>query len=116
MGQLDLFERHREPLVHSPPSSGLTPMSRQTSEAAARAIEPAQGTLRYEVWQFIRSRGEKGATDEEMQNALAMNPSTQRPRRGELLKDGLIRESGLRPTASGRKAVVWVVIEEDGHG
>ena len=81
-----------------------------TSRLAAAAIEPKSGTLRRAVLDFLRCRGDVGATDEEMQTALAMNANTQRPRRVELLRAGLIRESGqLRRTGAGRDAVVWRV-------
>jgi hypothetical protein len=50
-----------------------------------------------------------GLTDEEQQNLLKMNPSTQRPRRRELQKAGRIRDSRRkRKTASGARAIVWV--------
>jgi transcription initiation factor IIE alpha subunit len=49
----------------------------------------------------------QGLTDEEMQTRLGMNPSTQRPRRIELARRGLVVEAGTRKTASGRMAVVW---------
>jgi len=81
----------------------------QTSFDAAKAIEPASGTLRAAVLFCILNSGEQGLTDEEIQNSLSMNPSTQRPRRVELVKAGLIRDSGqIRKTSSGRNAVVWV--------
>ncbi len=48
-----------------------------------------------------------GLTDEEMQRRLGMNPSTQRPRRIELARRGLVVEAGTRKAASGRLAVVW---------
>jgi DNA-binding IclR family transcriptional regulator len=48
-----------------------------------------------------------GLTDEEMQKRLGMNPSTQRPRRIELARRGMVVEAGTRKTASGRNASVW---------
>lgn len=44
-----------------------------------------------------------------MQTCLGMNPSTQRPRRIELVKAGLVigPEGLTRKTSSGRKAQVW---------
>lgn len=55
------------------------------------------------------SHGEHGATDEEMQQALGIDPNTQRPRRVELHEGGMIADSNKRrPTRSGRGAVVWV--------
>jgi hypothetical protein len=51
----------------------------------------------------------QGLTDEEMQHKLGMNPSTQRPRRIELARRGLVVTCGTRRTASGRNASVWRV-------
>jgi len=48
-----------------------------------------------------------GATDEEIADGLAMNPSTVRPRRGELVEAGRVVAAGERKTKSGRRAVVW---------
>jgi hypothetical protein len=51
-----------------------------------------------------------GGTDEELQDALGMNPNTQRPRRIELVERGLVRDSGrTRKTKSGRRATVWEI-------
>ncbi len=80
-----------------------------TSVESAQAIEPCSQTLRAYVLTHIRSMGDHGATDEAIQRALDMNPSTQRPRRIELVAAGLVRDSGqTRRTASGRSAVAWV--------
>jgi hypothetical protein len=85
-----------------------------TSIAAAVAITPDTPTLRRQVLDYIVSQGQRGATDEQIQEALAMNPSTQRPRRIELVRDGLVRDSGTtRLTGSGRKAVVWTVTNQN---
>jgi len=82
-------------------------------EAAAERIEPTAGTLRAVVLEYVRNCGEIGATDEEMQIALEMNPSTQRPRRQELEKMGFIRRMDrfTRPTRSGRSAVIFIAME-----
>lgn len=93
------------------PSTVSTPFVREseTSRLAAEAIKPNAGTLRAMVYDYIKSRGESGATDAEMQDALDMRPQTQTPRRIELLQAGLIKNSGAhRPTPRGRKASVWV--------
>ena len=82
-----------------------------TSRGAAKAIESCAQTLRWAVLAFLRRQGELGATDEQIQSSLALNPSTVRPRRGELVSAGLVVDSGLtRPTASGRQAIVWRVV------
>lgn len=81
-----------------------------TSREAAQGARPVAGLLRENVLAFIRSRGEEGATDQEIQEALALDPSTQRPRRVELVQAGLVWNSGkTRKTRSGREAVVWVI-------
>lgn len=79
-----------------------------TSFDAAKSIEPKAGTLRAKLLQTLRWYPEQGLTDYEMQSITVMDPSTQRPRRIELAKAGLIEDSGTtRATASGRQAVVW---------
>lgn len=81
----------------------------ETQRAAAVMAYPASGTQRAKVLDFIDSSGEYGATDEEIQVFLGMNPSTQRPRRVELVEGGWIEDSGRRrKTRSRRDAVVWV--------
>lgn len=83
----------------------------KTSKAAAEQIEPFTGTERGRVLTFIRGCEERGATDDEIQHALMMNPSTERPRRVELVRMGFIRDSGrVRPTQTGRAAVVWIQV------
>lgn len=91
--------------LYSPPAQ----LHSDTSRAARDAIEPRAATLRRAVLEFIRGRGSDGATDEECQDGLGMNPSTQRPRRVELVMTGLVADSGrTRKTKSNRNATVWV--------
>jgi hypothetical protein len=79
----------------------------RTSVEAAQSIEPRSGTLRALVLDYIRGARD-GATDEEIQTALGMNPSTERPRRIELVSARLIYDSHTtRLTHSKRNAVVW---------
>jgi len=102
--QLDLFIDYNP----DPPFQDHSP----TSADAARGIEPRTESLRRAVLDYLRGRGAEGATDEAIQEALQMNPSTQRPRRIECVELGLVRDSGrTRPTRSGRQAVVWMAIE-----
>ncbi len=79
-----------------------------TSREAARSMEHDARTLRQQVLDYIRDQGIYGATDEEVQDALGMNPSTQRPMRVELMKMGRIAINGTRKTKSGRLASVWI--------
>lgn len=78
---------------------------------AADAIAPTAATLRQRVLDYLVARGERGATDEEMQIALNMPGSTQRPRRIELHQYGKIALTNeTRKTGSGRAAHVWVAL------
>jgi transcription initiation factor IIE alpha subunit len=80
-----------------------------TSAAAADSLTPKTlNALQRRVLELLQATPE-GLTDEEMQTRLGMNPSTQRPRRIELARRGLVVEAGTRRTASGRMAVVWRV-------
>ncbi len=93
-------------------NDGLPPYQRHsdTSRTAAVAVEPKAGTLRAIVLAWLRNRGDDGGTDEEMQVGIPMDGNTQRPRRRELQKTGMIRDSGnTRRTTSGKTSVVWIV-------
>ena len=81
-----------------------------TSTAAAEAIAPLAGTLQAQVLDLLTVWGPM--TDEQMQSVLDLNPSTQRPRRIELMHAGFVRDSGQRGlTLSGRMAVLWEAID-----
>ena len=84
-----------------------------TSLGAARSLSPEQLEAGREmVRAFLAKRGIFGATDEDMQRTLGMNPNTQRPRRRELELQGLVADSGRkRATVAKRPAVVWVLSE-----
>jgi hypothetical protein len=78
-----------------------------TSAAAADSLGPqALNAMQRRVLALLEATPD-GLTDEEMQTRLGMNPSTQRPRRIELARRGLVVECGTRRTASGRMATVW---------
>ena len=80
-----------------------------TSAQAADSLDAKRlNALQRSVLELLRENPH-GLTDEEQQHALGMNPSTQRPRRIELARRGLIVEAGTRRTSSGRNAVVWRV-------
>jgi hypothetical protein len=86
-----------------------------TSRAAALAAEPAADTQRRAVLDYLRSRGADGATDEEIQTALALPGNAERPRRISLVAGGHVRDSGTtRPTRAGRAAVVWTTTPTQG--
>jgi len=78
-----------------------------TSAQAADSLGPATlNAMQRRVLELLQATPE-GLTDEEMARRLAMNPSTQRPRRIELARRGLVVTCGTRRTASGRNADVW---------
>lgn len=91
-----------DPSSPEPPHNGT-----ETSRAAAEQIKPNADTLRARVLEYLQSQPD-GATDEQMQLALGMAGNTQRPRRQELEKMGLVRATDrTRATRSGRQATVW---------
>jgi hypothetical protein len=93
-------------VIYKPP---LAQEHSETSKDAARKIERPRRILRERVLWYIDIRADLGATDEEIQDALGMNPSTERPRRIELVEAGLVRDSGeTRRTKAGRRAAIWV--------
>ena len=82
-----------------------------TSAQAADSLGPATlNAMQRRVLELLAATP-GGLTDEEMQTRLGMNPSTQRPRRIELARRGLVVEAGTRKTASGRNASVWRAIK-----
>lgn len=85
-----------------------------TSVEAGEKIEPHAKTLRERVFDLLEST--EGLTDLEIQDRLQMDPSTQRPRRIELVKEGRVQDSGAtRKTPSGRNATVWEVVTSFGQ-
>jgi predicted ArsR family transcriptional regulator len=102
--QLDLF-RDGPGKYQRPGDAALTQI------VAARTVTSLTGTWRRRVFGAIRAV-EGGLTDEEIQTALGLNPSTERPRRVELVERGMVEDSGARRmTRSGRSAVVWALTE-----
>lgn len=81
----------------------------QESAESYLSIKPSKSWLQKVVENHIESQGELGATDEEIQEATGMAQNTERPRRGELVAQGIIVKSDKkRKTKSGRTAAVWV--------
>lgn len=79
-----------------------------TSRAAAASVVDDLGRMQRLVLECLRLHPD-GLTDEQMQRLLGMNPNTQRPRRVELQRRGLIVMRGTRKTESGRAAVIWTL-------
>jgi hypothetical protein len=78
--------------------------------AAASAVDSAH-TLRARLLEALRETP-GGLGDEELQERCGLSGNSERPRRRELERQGLIEASGVtRPTRSGRQAVVWRLIK-----
>lgn len=83
----------------------------ETSRAAAEAITVKTGTTRWRIMELLWEAGEPdtyrgrqfkgGCTDYELQQQLKLNPSTERPRRGELVDANLVRAVGTRKHSDG---------------
>jgi hypothetical protein len=98
--------------------AGLVPETYATSSEAAARVESTRDTQRAEVLAAIRQAGPRGATDDELQAALGLDGSSERPRRWELWKLDRIQilrdATGAevkRLTRTSRRAVVWICTE-----
>lgn len=88
--------------------------AQRTSRKAAESVEPRTGTLRRQVFDFLNNRGLHGATDEEIETALAISGNTVRPSRGTLVDDGYVIDSGTtRKNRNGHDCIVWVAKQTD---
>jgi hypothetical protein len=98
--------------------SGLTDATYATSTTAAISVLSSKDNQRAAVREAIRAAGPHGRTDDELQQLLALDGSSERPRRWELWKqhriDILRDDTGTavkRLTRTHRRAVVWVTKE-----
>lgn len=90
--------------TYTAPSNGT-----ETSNDAARSIEPQLPRLEKMVLDCLRGWGDDGLTCDTVEMMTALPHQTTSARLNQLAKRKLIRDSGLRrPTRSGRRAVVWV--------
>lgn len=88
------------------PYGGVSDLLKRTSLEAALKKHPTIGPSQRKVYEAIKESGSDGLTDRQIQRLIGMAGDTQRPRRLELLKAGLIEESGTR-MLDGRRSVVW---------
>ena len=93
----DVPENHPDkPLPHNGTS---------TSKLAADTMKPFVGKQRERVLEFINAQ---------IQDALTMNESSERPRRVRLVELGHVADShNMRMTRSGCPAKVWVAVSPD---
>lgn len=81
----------------------------QTSREAAQSIEHTITDSEMVILRHLRSLGQDGATDDEMERALGMPHQTVSARRNGLASRDMVLDSGERRlTRSGRRAIVWV--------
>lgn len=79
-----------------------------TSYQAALALDTAALSRRHkEILHALRSLGPM--TDGEIQQKCAMHESTERPRRIELVRRGLVVKVGTKDNSRGRACSVWAV-------
>jgi hypothetical protein len=64
-----------------------------------------RASQRQRIIDFLQEHG--GHTDEQIQDALAMNPNAERPRRRRLAQDGVVVRVGTAQTKAGNEAAVW---------
>jgi hypothetical protein len=88
----------------------IIPTPHHTRQAAGASIRRAAPTLRRKVYEAVRAAGAEGRTSDEVEAATGMSGNTVRPRLLELAEEGrVMRAPRVRPTRSGRLAVVWTV-------
>jgi hypothetical protein len=80
-----------------------------TSQEAAESLTDDLGRLEGLVLNHIITRGEHGATDDELEVALGLSHQCASARRRTLVLKGLVKDSGRRRiNRSGRRGAVWV--------
>lgn len=112
--QMSMFKAGTTEPIDVELSAGKPPPAQAhsaTSRAAAMLMAGRAGAIRKIIYQWLLKQGGLGATDEEGQEALALQGNTYRPRRVELEEVGLVRDSHTtRFTRAHRKAVVWIAV------
>jgi hypothetical protein len=96
------------------PKLRLVPTARQsdpdTSHEAASRVAPKASTDRLRVLHCLQDAGAQGKTDFELAEELGGLQTSLGVRRGELVKLGLVENSGTRRNSpSGSPAIVWRV-------
>lgn len=92
----------------SPPAHHAAPCG--TSSVAAKQAAPRCPSARSRLLKQFERAGSYGLTDEEGEIALDLKSQSYTPRRSELVKLGLVVDSGERRlTTSGRPAAVWIL-------
>jgi hypothetical protein len=108
MNQQNMFGKLKvDPYGGQAPNNGV-----DTSKEAGASVQAILGALQAKVLRYIRSRGEDGATCDEVEAHLNMRHQTASARVRELvLKEGILYSGNKRRTRSGRNARVYVTPE-----
>jgi hypothetical protein len=80
------------------------------TRATNKPSKSFRDSARRRVFDYIRKHPD--ATDRHVQRGLDMNPNTQRPRRVELERAGLVTTVGMRRTPAGAFAHGWMATGE----
>jgi hypothetical protein len=111
--QLGLFDAPVRASESPPEPRRSLPYQRysETSRAAAESASRIAETGRRIVLTAIRRAGIQGLTDPEIQWRTGLSESTERPRRVELVRDGVVVDSGRAriPRGRNRACTVWVL-------
>jgi hypothetical protein len=80
-----------------------------TSEVAAKLAEGIAVNYQNRIYAYLRDCGVYGATDQEIQDFLAIDGNSERPARRQLEKDRRVKRTPRwRYTRARRPAIVWV--------
>lgn len=79
-----------------------------TSHEAAAKVTPKLNKIQREVLELFRIN--RDMTDLELQCSMQSHGSTHRTRRAELVKKGLIRDSGRRVKFDGSNRIIWEIV------
>lgn len=110
----EVTRREAEKLVERDQQDPPYVKGSKTSRQAAQEIRKDAPNKRIQVLAFLLEHPD-GRTDEEIQNALDMAPSTERPRRVELHDMDLVVDSNrTRETSTGNDAVIWTAWKHAG--
>lgn len=86
-----------------------------TSRDAAANIREHLGRLEFVVFAAVACARDAGVTNDEIEVITGLAGNTVRPRIVRLREMGLVRDSQRRrPTRSGRAAVVWQMVQQEG--
>ena len=85
--------------------------AKDTSVEAAKSIMIALPNIEAVVYEYAAMRGNKGFTDDQMNEHFQTHKSTYRARRSTLVEKGFIEDSGIRvKSPNGRNMTVWRIV------